>query len=62
MPAVVNRSACNGCVGLERQECIFNCPYNAISLVDGKALVDKRICDDCKICIEACPVRAVGLE
>lgn len=62
MPAVVNRDTCNGCVDLERQECIFNCPYNAIALVDWKALVDKDICDDCKICIEVCPVRAIGLE
>lgn len=62
MPAVVNRDACNGCAGLERQECIFNCPYDAIGLVDGNALVDKDLCDDCKICIETCPVHAIGLE
>lgn len=62
MPAVVNMDICDGCAGRERQECIFNCPYDAIALVDGKAVVDKDKCDECKICIEVCPVRAIVLE
>ena len=62
MPAVVNKAICNGCAGLERQECIYNCPYDAIELVDGKAVVDRDKCDECKICIEVCPVRAIVLE
>jgi Fe-S-cluster-containing hydrogenase component 2 len=62
MPAVVNRDTCNTCAGLERQECIHNCPYDAIALLDRKAFVDKYRCDDCKICIEVCPVGAIGLE
>jgi Fe-S-cluster-containing hydrogenase component 2 len=62
MPAVVNKDTCNGCEGLERQECIHNCPYDAILLVDGKAVVDKDKCDECKICIEVCPVKAIVLE
>jgi len=62
MPAVVNKDICNACAGLERQECIFNCPYDAIALVDGKAVVDKVTCDECKICIEVCPVKAIVLE
>jgi len=62
MPAVVNRNVCDGCAGRERQECIFNCPYDAIALVDGKAFVDGDKCDECKICIEVCPVAAIVLE
>jgi len=62
MPAVVNKDICNGCAGLERQECIYNCPYDAIMLVGGKAFVDKDKCDECKICIEVCPVTAIVLE
>lgn len=62
MPAVVNKEICNGCAGLERQECIHNCPYDAIALVDGKAVVDKDKCDECRICIEVCPVTAIRLE
>ncbi|RJP21426.1 MAG: ferredoxin [Deltaproteobacteria bacterium] len=62
MPAVVNRGTCNGCDGLERQECIFRCPYDAIAMTAGKAFVDKDKCDECRICIEVCPVRAIALE
>jgi Fe-S-cluster-containing hydrogenase component 2 len=60
MPAVVNRDECDACARRERQECIFVCPYDAIRLTDGKALVDSGKCDDCKMCIDACPVKAIG--
>ena len=30
--------------------------------VGGKAVVDKDKCDECKICIEVCPVWAIVLE
>lgn len=61
MPAVVNRDICNACEGLERQECIFSCPYEGIVLVEGKAFVDDDACQDCKLCIEVCPVQAIVL-
>ena len=62
MPAVVNKGICNGCAGLDRPECIRNCPHEAIVLFEGKAVVDRDKCDECKICIEVCPVRAIVLE
>lgn len=62
MPAVVNRETCDGCARRKRQECIFACPYDAITLIDGKAFVDRETCDDCKICIDVCPVEAITLE
>ncbi len=62
MPAVVSRETCDACAGRERQECIFNCPYDAIGMVDGKAFVDPDVCDECRLCVEACPVAAIVLE
>ncbi len=61
MPAVVNKIICNGCDGLIRQECIFNCPYDGIVLINGKAFVTEDKCYECKICIEACPLKAIVL-
>ncbi len=62
MPARVDIAACDGCAGRERQECIANCPYEAIRLADGKAVVDAALCAECKICIAVCPVQAIALE
>lgn len=62
MPAVVDRETCDGCVGRERQECVFTCPYEAFDMIEGKAFVDREKCDDCKICVEVCPVRAIRME
>mgnify|MGYP001795503406 CR=1 FL=1 len=61
MPAVVNKVICNGCEGFVRQECIFNCPYDCIVLIDGKAFVSEGVCYECKIWIEACPLKAIVL-
>lgn len=61
MPAIANREICTGCDGRGRQECIAACPYGAIGLADGRALVDEGLCDECKICIELCPVHAMAL-
>ncbi len=62
MPAVVDRKTCDACATRERQECVFVCPYDAIGMVGGKASVDREKCDDCKLCVETCPIGAIALE
>lgn len=59
MPAVVDPEKCNGCTGREREECIYVCAYDAVSMKNGKAVVDEQMCDDCMMCVEACPVEAI---
>ncbi len=43
-------------------ECIKTCPEGAISIVDGKAVLDGKKCDQDGICIPACPNGAIRLE
>jgi ferredoxin len=62
MPAAVDREACNGCAGRGRQECVFACPCDAIALVGGRASIDRDACDDCKACVESCPVGAIAQD
>ncbi len=51
----VYRNTCIAC-GL----CVKACPQNAITLVDGKALIDLGKCTACGQCVEVCPVNAVA--
>ena len=43
---------CRGC-----QKCVIaeKCPMKAVSLVDGKMIMDKNLCNDCAVCVGACP-------
>jgi len=52
---VIDKSICTGC-----GECVEACPFNAISLKDGKAEIDYPICKHCNVCVKACPVGAIS--
>lgn len=43
----------SGCLGYG--DCVAVCPNNAISIKDGVAVVDARICSGCGLCAKACP-------
>ena len=49
----------NGCIGLGT--CVSRCPFSAISLVSGVAVVDSRKCVGCGICVSACPKHLIAL-
>lgn len=51
---VVFRNTCIGC-GI----CTTVCPQNAITLVDGKAIIDPDSCTSCGQCVLNCPVSAI---
>ena len=52
--------ACNyGCLG--EGSCVAACPFDAIHIVDGVALVDKEECKACGKCVAACPKRLIEL-
>ncbi len=47
-------TACSyGCIGLG--DCERACPYGAISVCNGVALVDKDKCRGCSVCVKTCP-------
>ena len=48
-----------GCLG--GGTCVSVCPFDAIHIVDGVALVDKEKCKACGKCIQACPRKLIRL-
>ena len=57
MPANVDDEKCTGC-----ESCVPECPSEAISMADDKAVVDADECVDCGVCVDACPVEAITME
>lgn len=53
------KSCIYGCVGLG--DCARACPYNAITLCNGVAVVNADLCRACKKCIAVCPKKIIGL-
>lgn len=49
----------NGCIGLGT--CVKACPFGAISVKDGVALVDYKLCEGCGTCVAACPKHIIEL-
>lgn len=48
-----------GCLGYGN--CVRSCPFDAIHIVDGVALVDKDKCKACGKCVAACPKNLIEL-
>ncbi len=53
--------SCNyGCLGYG--SCVKACPFDAIHVVNGVAVVDKEACKACGKCIAVCPKNLISLE
>lgn len=53
--------SCNyGCLGFG--SCMRACPFDAIHMVNGIAVVDKEACKACGKCVAACPKHLISLE
>lgn len=48
-----SRSCSHGCLGYG--DCVEACQYDAISIVDGVAVVDRTRCTGCGMCAKQCP-------
>ncbi|MBQ4511829.1 MAG: indolepyruvate ferredoxin oxidoreductase subunit alpha [Anaerolineaceae bacterium] len=53
-PIAVNSEKCVGCKSCMR----IGCP--AISIKDGKAVIDNTMCRGCRVCTQLCRVNAIG--
>lgn len=52
--------SCNsGCLGYG--SCVKECPFDAIHVVNGVAVVDKEACKACGKCVAACPKKLISL-
>lgn len=59
VPGKGSKSCSYGCMGLG--SCVKACPFDAIHIVNGVAVVDKEACKACKKCIAACPNHLIEL-
>ena len=50
------------CGGCKKCAVAANCPSKAVSVVDGKAVVDESKCTKCGVCVGKCPFGAVPKE
>jgi len=50
----IDPEACRKCL-----KCLEACPYEAISVVQQKIVVDGEKCDGCRLCVAICPEGAV---
>lgn len=57
IPAV-NEGRCRAPQGCDL--CLKSCPFEALTLRDGVAFVDKDRCQDCGLCVTSCPTGAVA--
>ena len=51
---IIKQEECTGC-----EECIDECPSEALMLVDDVAVVNAADCTECGDCAETCPSEAI---
>jgi iron only hydrogenase large subunit-like protein len=47
---------CQGCVA---RPCQSTCKFGAVSIVNGRSVIDNTKCKKCQMCVNACPYKAI---
>ena len=47
---------CQGCVA---RPCLSSCKFGAISIENGRSVIDDSKCKKCQMCVKACPYKAI---
>jgi NAD-dependent dihydropyrimidine dehydrogenase PreA subunit len=55
--AFVSEDLCQGC-----ESCIEYCQFDAIEMIDGKALIIEEDCYGCGVCVDLCQSQAISLN
>ncbi len=69
-PLTVLQTACKGCVpsriyvtdlcqGCVARPCVNTCKFGAISIQNGKSVIDPAKCKNCGMCAQVCPYQAI---
>lgn len=69
-PLTVLQTACKGCVpariyvtdlcqGCVARPCVNTCKFGAISVKNGKSVIDPEKCKNCGMCAQVCPYQAI---
>ncbi len=53
----IDKNECTGC-----EECVDNCPSEAIAMEDNIAVINAEACTECGECVEVCPAEAISEE
>jgi len=49
-----------GCIGYG--DCVKECAYGAISIIDEVAVIDPTLCKGCTICVKSCPKHLIEIR
>lgn len=47
---------CQGCIA---RPCLSSCKFGAVSIVNGRSVIDDSRCKKCQMCVNACPYKAI---
>lgn len=53
----VDSAGCIGCTA-----CVSVCPTKAITMVEGKAIINPTECIGCGVCATVCPTKAISVD